>query len=172
MCQRRAPSRAQPAVGHAGGQLCRPPEHSQRLPGGRCPGEGAAGCRGGTQGAVLLSPTCQPPAHFTACLKAAVPAGPQGWPGRRTSVLLSSIFFMADSVVSGYLTIWNASSFCGAGALRERAHTRAQTLREGSPASTRRARPSVCATLARPSATPVLPYHATHKFCRSQCRRQ
>lgn len=35
----------------------------------------------------------------------------------RTRVLLSSIFFMADSVVSGYFTIWNESSFCGAGAL-------------------------------------------------------
>ena len=36
----------------------------------------------------------------------------------RTKVLLSSIFFMADSVVSGNFTIWKASSFCVDGALR------------------------------------------------------
>ena len=37
--------------------------------------------------------------------------------GSRTSVLLSSIFFMADSVVRGNFTIWKASSFWLGGAL-------------------------------------------------------
>lgn len=35
-----------------------------------------------------------------------------------TSVLLSSIFFIADSVVRGNFTIWKASSFCAGGALQ------------------------------------------------------
>ena len=38
--------------------------------------------------------------------------------GLRTRVLLSSIFFMADSVVRGNFTIWNASSFWVGGALQ------------------------------------------------------
>ena len=36
---------------------------------------------------------------------------------RRTRVLLSSIFFMADSVVRGNFMIWKASSFWLGGAL-------------------------------------------------------
>ena len=36
---------------------------------------------------------------------------------RLTRVLLSSIFFMADSVVRGNLIVWKLSTFCGGGAL-------------------------------------------------------
>ena len=37
-----------------------------------------------------------------------------------TRVLLSSIFFIADSVVRGNLIVWKLSSFCAGGALQER----------------------------------------------------
>ena len=44
----------------------------------------------------------------------------QGAGRQLTRVLLSSIFFMADSVVSGYLTTWKSSSLCFLGALQHR----------------------------------------------------
>ena len=43
-------------------------------------------------------------------------------------MLLSSIFFMADSVVRGNFTIWKASSFCVDGALQS-AHKHIQRLK-------------------------------------------
>jgi hypothetical protein len=41
----------------------------------------------------------------------------------RTKVLLSSIFFIADSVVNGYFTMAQASSFSEGGALQDNSAT-------------------------------------------------
>ena len=53
----------------------------------------------------------------------------QGACRQLTRVLLSSIFFMADSVVRGYLTTWKSSSLCFLGALQHRGrHVRCQSI--------------------------------------------